>query len=171
MSAPKITPPSARRALRERGFTLVEVMFTLVILGILSAFALPSMSQFVRDQRVKAATQDVFATLLFARSEAIKRATDINVNPTTADWAGGWSVKASGTDLKVQESIGGVTISGPISGALVFRRDGRLSGTVPVFVVSSATSSQVTARCVRIDPSGRASILADSNGNPSDGCN
>lgn len=171
MTAPTITARSARRASGARGFTLVEVMFTLVILGILTAFALPEMSKFVKDQRVKAATQDVFATLLYARSEAIKRAADINVNPTATDWAGGWSVKASGTNLKVQESIGGVTITGPASGVLVFRRDGRLSATVPVFVVSSATNNQVTARCVRIDPSGRASILTDTNGIPSDGCN
>jgi type IV fimbrial biogenesis protein FimT len=171
MTALTISPRSTRRAFGARGFTIVEVMFTLVILGILTAFALPEMSKFVKDQRVKAATQDVFATLLYARSEAIKRAADINVNPTTTDWAGGWSVKASGTSLKVQESIGGVAISGPASGVLVFRRDGRLSATVPVFVVSSATSSQVTARCVRIDPSGRASILTDTNGIPSDGCN
>lgn len=169
MNAPKVI--SLHRAPAARGFTLVEVMFTLVILGILTAFALPEMSKFVRDQRVKAATQDVFATLLYARSEAIKRAADINVNPTTSDWAGGWSVKASGTDLKVQESIGGVAITGPASGALVFRRDGRLSGTVPVFVVYSAANTSVTARCVRIDPSGRASILTDTNGNVSDGCN
>ena len=113
MTAPTITARSARRASGARGFTLVEVMFTLVILGILTAFALPEMSKFVKDQRVKAATQDVFATLLYARSEAIKRAADINVNPTATDWAGGWSVKASGTNLKVQESIGGVTITGP----------------------------------------------------------
>ena len=171
MTAPKITARSARRAPRVRGFTITEIMFTLVILGILTAFALPSMNEFVRDQRVKAATQDVFATLLFARSEAIKRAADVNVNPATSNWAGGWSVAASGTNLKVQESIGGVSISGPASGVLVFRRDGRLSATVPAFVVSSAVSSQVTARCVRIDPSGRAAILTDSNGNPSDGCN
>jgi type IV fimbrial biogenesis protein FimT len=171
MTPPSILPRSAPRAAGLRGFTLAEVMIVVLILGIISAFALPSMTQFVRDQRVKAATQDVFATLLFARSEAIKRAADVNVNPVTANWAGGWSVAASGTNLKVQESIGGVTISGPVSGALVFRRDGRLSATVPIFVVSSPASSTVTARCVRIDPSGRASILTDTNGNPSDGCN
>ena len=171
MTVPKLTPCNARRAPRVRGFTITEIMFTLVILGILTAFALPQMNEFVRDQRVKAATQDVFATLLYARSEAIKRAADVNVDPVATNWAGGWSVAASGTNLKVQESIGGVSISGPVSGALVFRRDGRLSGTVPVFVVSSALSAQVTARCIRIDPSGRASILTDTNGNPSDGCN
>lgn len=171
MTALTSTPRGIGRAPSSRGFTLVEVMVTIVILGIITAFALPSMTNFVRDQRVKAAAQDVFATLLFARSEAIKRAADINVNPVATDWAGGWSVAASGTNLKVQSSIGGVAISGPASGALVFRRDGRLSGSVPIFVVSALGSTQVTARCIRIDPSGRASILTDTNGIPSDGCN
>jgi type IV fimbrial biogenesis protein FimT len=171
MMLPSRASCSGSRAASARGFTLTEVMVAITVLGVLSAFALPSMSNFVRDQRVKSATQDVFATLLFARSEAIKRASDINVNPVATDWASGWTVASGGTNLKVQSSIGGVTISGAASGALVFRRDGRLSGTVPIFVVSSPANSQVTARCVRIDPSGRASILTDTNGNPSDGCN
>lgn len=165
------TTIAAGAAARARGFTLVEVMVTITILGIITAFALPSLTEFVRDQRVKGATQDVFATLLYARSEAIKRAADVNVNPVTTDWAGGWTVAAGGTNLKVQSSISGVAISGAASGALVYRRDGRLSGSVPIFVVSSPQSTRVTARCVRIDPSGRASILTDTNGNPSDGCN
>ncbi len=171
MMPPTTAGGSSSRAAGARGFTLTEVMITITILGIITAFALPSMTEFVRDQRVKGATQDVFATLLFARSEAIKRAADVNVNPVATDWAGGWSVAAGGTNLKVQTAISGVTISGAASGALVYRRDGRLSSAVPIFVVSSPADTRVTARCIRIDPSGRASILTDTNGNPSDGCN
>jgi type IV fimbrial biogenesis protein FimT len=154
-----------------RGFSMMELLIVIAIVGILTSLALPSMTEFVRDQRVKAATQDVFGTLLYARSEAIKRSADVNVDPVGTDWAGGWTVKAGAESLRVQETISAVTISGPASGAMTFRRDGRLSAAVPIFVVSSPASSAITARCVRIDPSGRASILADTNHDPADGCN
>lgn len=155
----------------QRGFTLTELMIAVTVLGILSAFALPSMTDFVRDQRIKTATSDVFASLIYARSEAIKRGADVNVVPNAVDWAAGWQVRdAGGTDLRVQNAIAGVSIAG-VAGNVVFRRDGRLSAAVPVFVLTSPASSAITARCVRLDPSGRPNIRVDTNGDSGDGCN
>lgn len=154
-----------------KGFTIVELLITVTVLGVLAAVALPSFTNFVRDQRVKTAISDVYATFIYARSEAIKRSADVQVEPTsTTDWAAGWTVKdAGGTTLKVQDAISGVTISGE-GGTITYRRDGRLSAAIPNFVLSSPDSSSITARCLRIDPSGRPNIKVDSNGNPADGC-
>jgi hypothetical protein len=38
-------------------------------------------------------------------------------------------------------------------------------------IVRVSGNSQVTARCVRLDLSGRPSLLIDSDGNPANGCN
>lgn len=153
-----------------KGFTIVELLITVTVLGVLAAVALPSFTSFVRDQRVKTAISDVYATFIYARSEAIKRSADVQVVPNGADWAAGWAVKdAGGTNLKVQDAISGVTISGE-GGTITYRRDGRLSAAIPNFVLSSPDSSSITARCLRIDPSGRPNIKVDSNGNPADGC-
>jgi len=153
-----------------RGFTLTELMIAITVLAILSAFALPSMTEFVRGQRVKTATSDVYASLILARSEAIKRAANVNIVPNGTDWALGWRITNSGgTNLKVQNAIEGVVISG-LAGTLTFRRDGRLTGAVPDFVLSSPDSAAVTARCVRLDPSGKPNIKVDTNSVPADGC-
>jgi type IV fimbrial biogenesis protein FimT len=153
-----------------QGFTIVELLITVTVLGILAAVALPSLGNFVRDQRVKTAISDVYASFIYARSEAIKRSADVQVVPNGTDWAAGWTVKDSGgASLKVQGAISGVAISGE-AGTITYRRDGRLSAAIATFVLSSPDSSSVTARCLRIDPSGRPNIKVDSNGDPTDGC-
>jgi len=163
-------PRTGRRA-AARGFTLTELMIAVTILGILSAFSLPSLKRFVSDQRVKTATSDFYASMVYARSEAIKRAADVNIVPTnTADWTAGWIVKDSGgTSLRVQDAISGVAVTGATA-TITFRRDGRLTAAIPIFVLKSPSDNTITARCLRIDPSGRPSIKVDTNGNPADGC-
>jgi type IV fimbrial biogenesis protein FimT len=153
-----------------RGFTLVELMITLLILAIMVSFALPSFGRFIRDQRVKNAAFDVYASIILARSESIKRGSDVQVNPTsTANWALGWSVvDGGGNNLKVQNAIAGVETTGPAS--LTYRRDGRIAGVASIFVVSAQGDSTVTARCIRVDPSGRPNIKVDTNNNIADGC-
>ena len=156
---------------RACGFTIVELLITVTVLGVLAALALPEFNNFVRDQRVKTAISDVYASFIYARSEAIKRSADVQVVPNDTDnWAAGWAVKdAGGTNLKVQDVISGVTIAGE-DGTVMYRRDGRLSAAIATFVLSSPDASSITARCLRIDPSGRPNIKVDTNGNPADGC-
>ena len=155
-----------------RGFTIIELMIAVAILAILVTIAAPSLSDLVRDQRVKTSTFDVFASLTFARSEAIKRNANVDIVPTGADWALGWrvQVQSDSTVLKRQDPLTAMSITGP-AGTITYRRDGRLDGvTAPTFVVKSAESATITARCVRVDLSGRPNIKVDTNKDASDGC-
>ncbi len=157
-----------------RGFTIIELMITLTILVILIGLAAPSLSDLVRDQRVKTATSDVHSALVYARSEAIKRNADVRVAPTGGDWGGGWQVQvAGGAVLKAQDALSGIKITQKDEsniGTITFRGDGRLLGAVADIVVKSSESASVTARCIRLDLGGRPSVKADPNKNPSDGC-
>jgi type IV fimbrial biogenesis protein FimT len=151
-------------------------MIVLAVMGILVSFALPSLSELIYSQRVKTATSDVFATLIYARSEAIKRASNVTIAPNSAsDWSAGWRVTVteagSEVPLRVQDAISGVNIT--ISGdpaSIVYRRDGRLTAAVAPFVLNSTQSVKATARCIRLDPSGRPNIQADTDNNPANGC-
>lgn len=136
-------------------------MITIAVASVLVAAALPSFGRFVRDQRVKTATTDVYASIVYARSEAIKRGADVQVVPAagTTNWAQGWTVRVvtGGDTLRIQDAISGVTLTGPAT--LTYRRDGRLSGTaVSLFNLSAPNDATVSTRCVRVDPSGRPNI-------------
>lgn len=66
---------SARRAVPLRaGFTAIELVMTLVILGIVAAFGYPSMAERVRHTRVNQAVQVVAADLQVAASIATRDA-------------------------------------------------------------------------------------------------
>ena len=58
---------------RAGGYTLVELMTTLCIAGAVASVALPSLGSLAQDERRKAMTSRLVATLLVARSEALKR--------------------------------------------------------------------------------------------------
>lgn len=145
-------PPTAGRS---RGFTMIEMMVVVVILAILTAFAAPYMGDMVRTQRLRTASFDVFASLMFARSEAVKRDLTVTIAPSGGSWLNGWTVTDSnGTLLKTQNAAEGLTITGP--GNVVYTGTGRLGAAVAPFNLSVTQHSGTTlSRCVTVDLSGR----------------
>jgi type IV fimbrial biogenesis protein FimT len=145
---------------RSRGFTLPELMIVITIMGVLISAGVPAFAGFIRNQRVKTASFDLFSTLMMARSEAITRNTPVTVRPvTTANWANGWTVTyvdaASGSTVTLRDeaAVPSVTVTGPTS--VVYRGSGRLTGTAdPQFQLTSSGTSIVT-RCLNVDLSGR----------------
>jgi type IV fimbrial biogenesis protein FimT len=140
----------------ERGFTLVEAMVTLAIIVILAGVGMPAMKEFVANQRVRSAASELFSDILQARSEAIKRNTDITLAPV-GSWEKGWSIAspAAGQDaLQTHGAVNQVTITGPAS--LVYTGEGRLRGAAsPKFDFSSPDGKP---RCIVVDLGGRPTV-------------
>lgn len=61
------------------GFTMLELMIVVFMIGILSAIAAPSWDMFTTKQRVKAVNNQVLRALMTAQSEAKSRKTPITV--------------------------------------------------------------------------------------------
>ena len=74
----------------QSGFTLLELMITVAVLGVLAALALPSFQSVLEGRRLVGAAENLFADLQFARSESIKRNVVIRFQVTTgANWCFG----------------------------------------------------------------------------------
>lgn len=78
------------RILAGRGFTLIELMVTLAVLGIVMSVAVPSFQDFVSRNRLVASTNNLVSAFALARSESVKRAARVTV--ASANWTAGWQV-------------------------------------------------------------------------------
>lgn len=76
-----------RRKSHFAGFTLIELMLTIVILTILLAIAVPAFTDIASKNRLKAAAERWSTEIDFARSQAIARNQEVRVNfATGASW-------------------------------------------------------------------------------------
>lgn len=142
---------------RTAGFTLVELMIGVAILGILAAFAAPSFREMLETQRIKSASFDLIAALTMARSEAIKQNGAVTLTPTSAttEWGAGWTI--TGPDAAIigtQGAYSGLTITGTTA-SIVYNRSGRSSAAVTLQVAATGATSTVARRCITLGLTGQ----------------
>ena len=63
----------------QRGFTLYELLITVLIVGVVLTFAVPNMQDFARNSRMTSTAHDLHAAFHLARSESSRAKTNITV--------------------------------------------------------------------------------------------
>ncbi|MBQ4833522.1 GspH/FimT family pseudopilin [Pseudoalteromonas sp. MMG010] len=69
-----------------RGFSLLELLITIVVIGILSAIAAPSFISFIKNERLTTNANQLYSTFKVARSEAIKREQTVSIVVNDTKW-------------------------------------------------------------------------------------
>ena len=66
--------------MRERGFTITELMVVVAIVGVLTVVATPSLSRWLTSIRMESTTREIASTLQLARVKAITQNTSIRID-------------------------------------------------------------------------------------------
>jgi len=138
-----------------RGFNLIELVVVITIISILASVAVPSFTGMITRTKAQNAASDLHMALMKARSEAIKRNTNVKLAVTSG--GKGWTIYPSAAEGNVLESYtasGNVTISG--AGSVEYNSSGR-AGVVS-FGTKSVMGSESAERCVSTSLSGLAKV-------------
>ncbi len=137
----------------EFGFTLVELLVTVVVLGILASIATSGFQSLIQSQQAKNASFELFTSLSLARSEAIKRNTPVTLTPMdAANWGKGWTITSAAGTIKSQSELKKIVISQSFS-TVVYAPTGRAT-VASAFLLDVSTTLTANARCIKIELSG-----------------
>ncbi len=159
------------------GFTLIELMVTIAIIGIVALFGIPAFSDFILNNRIRGQTSDFVVQLTHARLEAMRTATRVTVCPGTAsgcagtNWENGWVVFVDASNIGVKDSEetvlgigsaldGGNTLrSTAFSTKISFRHNGEanLPGS---FALCDSRGYGDKAQAITVSTTGRIKALA-----------
>lgn len=142
-------------ARRHGGFTLIELLVTIAIGVVIAGMAYPSLSTLIGTMRAKTVGTDLYAALLRARSEAIKRNASVTLSPVSGAWTNGWSITdpASGNAIDAHAATRGVSITGPTS--VTYGPAGRSAASAATSFAVAASGGGGTASCVSVSLSGQ----------------
>lgn len=146
------------------GFTLVELLIAVAVLGILTALALPSFTQWIANTKIRSTTESILAGFQLARTEAVRRNSAVQV-VLGADT--GWTVThvSSGAVIQTRPATEGsdrvsLTITPAGATTVSFNGLGRVANATPitqVLVDSTAIAAASTRELqIRINAGGEA---------------
>jgi type IV fimbrial biogenesis protein FimT len=152
------------------GFTLIELMVTVAVVGILALVAMPAMTDLVNNSRVAGQTEELVSSIQLARAEAVRRNVRVTLCPTngsntiSTDCAGStsWTNWAAITRsetvvladrvLRNNTASGGMQVTGPAAG-IVFKPSGLIDSEQALQVAKSSHK-----RCLTVRISGVVSV-------------
>ena len=158
---------------KQQGLTLIELMVTLAVAIILVTVGMPLFTGMVANNRATTQTNALVSAIKLARSEAVKRGTNVSIAAVSSDWANGWTVFVdansdgnvdAGEGLRSWEAINGAAVGGVAGTAVVnFGRNGASNANYN-FDLTRLDGSGPLSRCITIPLSGQVRIKKQKTG-------
>lgn len=153
-----------------KGFSLVELMVAITVLGIVMIYAVPNVRTAIRRNNVSNGSNTLLAGISYARAEAISRAVNVSICPSTdgascstssKDYAAGWLVYSytpgnSKANTAYDSSSSNNMVlrrSGTIKGVAITAKDAKVISFDPQGQLTSGTTSLPIFRTCYLDGS------------------
>jgi len=176
MMRPATNPIGAARAPRaQRGLTMIELLVTMTVLGLLAMVAVPSFNEAILSNKLSSFSNTFMASAQLARSEAIKRNASMTMcrsaDGTSCASSGGWQqgwivfndrngdgdIDSDETRVLHQQSIGSEYLFTGDQYTLVFRATGLASTSASLKLCKATPSPGSQERTLSVSATGRVS--------------
>jgi len=166
----------------QSGFTLIELIIVMILVGILVAIGVPSFKSITTSSRMSAESNTLLGDLQYARAEAAREGEPVTVcianttgtacNTASTSWQGGWIIFSDLNDdqtvdsgdaiLRVQRAFSGTDTftSGNTDYSVTFTREGFASvgGGSLIVTLHNTPYNEYYSRCLEITQAGMMSI-------------
>lgn len=167
-----------RMPIKQLGITLIEMLITMIVVGILAGIAFPSYQNLVQSYRARDLSTAFTSSLALARTEAVKRGEPVTIcaagdaNFTSCgnntNWTDGWivfvdpnndGVIANATDrIKTQEATAPGTVFNTGQSRVTFNSRGASTTGVISIVLNASNCTGNHGRQIDITPIGRVLV-------------
>lgn len=140
---------------QQSGFSLVELLVTIGIIGIIVTIALPSYTQFIANTQIRSTAESISNGLQVARAEAIKR--NANVSFTLANntsWIVGCPTVTANCPTLIQQKPAKEGASGTITLTII--------GTNTVSFTGLGTTTSTTGQMTQVTVDNSSITAAES---------